>query len=523
MLIDDVNNLYYTKSSFTVTPTIPAGLVLSDSEKADIVGAIRVKDSASSSVNIATASWNNENKIALTFSDDLNASSTFSIAFDKVDGMTFNCATYTFKTFYYKGRGTNENRYQVENAAQLDLVRNYLNKHFLQTADIDIATYTWSAIASKCDANWDPIPFTGSYYGNGKIVKNLKIRNNDTDSAFGLFGYIGKDDSDAYSGKIASVTVDGCSAKNNDFDDSINQTIGILVFSLGENCSIENCILTDSLNSDRLVFCCGDFGGICFSNLGTITNCSVKNCSTENTSPRDYSVGLICNRNTGEISGCSVSDSIATVTDCIVSHNYRTVTNCSIKNCRIDLGSGIGWNTGEISGCSVSDSNFIESSAIVGENYGTVANCLVNNSNVYYGGICSNNGGEISGCYVLNTRVTDIFGFGVGGICRYNENKITSCYFYYDKDENPPVTGNAELGLLIGINQNNTNNNVSDCFTNKSGTLFGDNSGVVTNCYSEIDTYDKFSIQTWSDGAWNAYNVGADKPWPLDLINNPRQ
>ena len=519
MLIDDVNNLYYTKSSFTVTPTIPAGLVLSDSEKADIVAAIRVKDSASNSVNIATASWNNENIIALSFNDDLNASSTYSIAFDNMEGMTLNCATYSFKTFYYKGRGTNENRYQVENAAQLDLIRNYLNKHFLQTADIDIATYTWSAIAGRCDANLNPIPFTGSYYGNGKIVKNLKIRDNDTDSAFGFWGYVAKDDSDVYSGKIASMTIDGCSARSTDDVDVIGRDLGIFVFTLGENCSLENCCLTDSLNSGRLDLCTVDFGGICFTNYGTITNCSVKNCSVENYSSRDFCASIICLYNSGEISGCSVSDSIGILTECIAFSNSGTITNCSIKNCRFTHGCGINWSDGEISGCSVFDSNFFGNTSLVNSNEGTVTNCLVNNCNVYYGGICNNNSGEVSRCYVLNTTVTEVSDFGVGGICRYNENKVTSCYFYYDKDDTPPLTGYVKLGLLIGINENN---NVSDCFTNKSEDLFGDNSGVVTNCYSEIDAYDKFSGKTWSDGAWDAYNV-SNTNWPPDLKNNPRQ
>ena len=293
MLIDDVNNLYYTKSSFTVTPTIPAGLVLSDSEKADIAGAIRVRDSASNSVNIATASWNNENKIALTFNDDLNASSSFSIAFDKVDGMTFNCATYTFKTFYYKGRGTNENRYQVENAAQLDLVRNYLNKHFLQTADVDIATYAWIGIGNKYDVNMNPIAFTGSYYGNGKKIKNLKCRNpeawnpSEEWNSAGIFCNVENNGLDANSGKIASVTVDGVSVKGSDAnpDEHYCSDVGIIADCIYENCSIENCKVTDSLNGGSLVLCDDELdnehylGGIC---AYCDANATIRNCSVEN-------------------------------------------------------------------------------------------------------------------------------------------------------------------------------------------------------------------------------------------------
>ena len=168
VVIDDVNNLYYTKATFTITPTLGEGVTMTDTEKANILSAVSVKDAAGTSFGNATATWNNDGKIALSFLKDLTASTTFTISFGEVDEMTITCEPKTFKTFYFKGKGADDNRYQIENAEQLDYVRNYLDKHFVQIADIDLGAYTdnWTAIGINLDNPWNPVPFTGSYYGN---------------------------------------------------------------------------------------------------------------------------------------------------------------------------------------------------------------------------------------------------------------------------------------------------------------------------------------------------------------------
>ncbi len=598
MLIDDVNNLYYTKSSFTVTPTIPAGLVLSDSEKADIIGAIRVKDSASNSVNIATASWNNENKIALTFNDDLNASSTFSIAFDKVDGMTFNCATYTFKTFYYKGRGTNENRYQVENAAQLDLVRNYLNKHFLQTADVDIATYAWIGIGNKYDVNMNPIAFTGSYYGNGKKIKNLKCRNpeawnpSEEWNSAGIFCYVENNGLDANSGKIASVTVDGVSVKGSDAnpDEHYCSDVGIIADCIYENCSIENCKVTDSLNGGSLVLCddeldnehylggicaycdanatirncsvenltfvgkdggIGGFGGICYSNVGSIENCTISNV-TINT----HYIGGICYFNYGNLSQCNLSDSTleatgddsriggickttnANITDCSLSRttlkadgagcqiggirceyeDNPSISNCNISNSSFEITNG--GNSSKIGGiapesnstisyCSIDKSSFTlnggENSAIGGvitQGTGNISQCHItettfnlnggNNQNCYLGGICCNPENEISECYLTDCKFEETSGYNsyLAGISCLSYG-ISKCYV---KGTSFLLNGyaNANTYYIGGICGDDSNNNISECYVSESSIEGEDchdfyGGGIIGRLGCEVD------------------------------------
>ena len=94
------------------------------------------------------------------------------------------------------GSGTAADPYLVASAEQLDLVRQYLDKHFLQTQDIDLTPY----------ANWDPIGslymagaelleehidgFTGTYDGGGYTISNLTFNAPETDFAVGLFGLV---------------------------------------------------------------------------------------------------------------------------------------------------------------------------------------------------------------------------------------------------------------------------------------------------------------------------------------------
>ena len=84
-----------------------------------------------------------------------------------------------------------EGPYLIETPDQLNNVRNLLDKHFKQIADIDLSGYK----------NWEPIgvfvvwggpknkPFTGTYDGNDYKITNLTINRPETDQV-GLFGYL---------------------------------------------------------------------------------------------------------------------------------------------------------------------------------------------------------------------------------------------------------------------------------------------------------------------------------------------
>ena len=84
-----------------------------------------------------------------------------------------------------------EGPYLIATPDQLNNVRNLLDKHFKQIADIDLSGYK----------NWEPIgvfvvwggpknkPFTGTYDGNDYKITNLTINRPETDQV-GLFGYL---------------------------------------------------------------------------------------------------------------------------------------------------------------------------------------------------------------------------------------------------------------------------------------------------------------------------------------------
>jgi hypothetical protein len=77
---------------------------------------------------------------------------------------------------YFNFSGFEDGEYEVTTAAQLDNVRKNLKANYIQTQDIDLAAYGGGR-------GWRPIgdssilgqPFQGTYNGNGKKIKNLKI------------------------------------------------------------------------------------------------------------------------------------------------------------------------------------------------------------------------------------------------------------------------------------------------------------------------------------------------------------
>jgi len=83
------------------------------------------------------------------------------------------------------GSGTKSDPWQVENAEQLDAIRNYTSSHFIQIANIDLNLSPWNQ-------GWIPIslneerPFTGSYNGGGYEIINLYINLPEADYV-GLF------------------------------------------------------------------------------------------------------------------------------------------------------------------------------------------------------------------------------------------------------------------------------------------------------------------------------------------------
>ncbi|WP_173218558.1 S-layer homology domain-containing protein [Paenibacillus alba] len=90
---------------------------------------------------------------------------------------------------FTEGNGTAVNPYIIKTAEELNQMRNMLDKQYKLGADIDLAGF------DSGDGNgWMPIgdnsnPFTGTFDGNGHVIRNLTINRSDLDFV-GLFGYV---------------------------------------------------------------------------------------------------------------------------------------------------------------------------------------------------------------------------------------------------------------------------------------------------------------------------------------------
>lgn len=85
------------------------------------------------------------------------------------------------------GDGSADDPYQIATAEQLDAVRDYLDKHFVLTADIDL-TDEWEPIGTYVDwENPANQPFTGSLNGAGFAINGLFIDQPNRQDV-GLFG-----------------------------------------------------------------------------------------------------------------------------------------------------------------------------------------------------------------------------------------------------------------------------------------------------------------------------------------------
>ena len=97
-------------------------------------------------------------------------------------------STFAYVVIFAGGDGSVDNPYQIATPEQLDNMRNYLGKHFIQTADIDLNIAPYNS-----NEGWKPIgeegfEFNGTFNGNGKTISNLTIKRS-SGWGVGLFGF----------------------------------------------------------------------------------------------------------------------------------------------------------------------------------------------------------------------------------------------------------------------------------------------------------------------------------------------
>ncbi|MBI9017746.1 MAG: hypothetical protein JEZ07_10860 [Phycisphaerae bacterium] len=174
------------------------------------------------------------------------------------------------------GDGTAASPYQITNANQLVSIgsnEQLLDKHFILTADIDLAGYsfTQAVIAPDIDNteefNQGPA-FTGTFNGDGYRILNLTIdtlsdpnQSNDNNDFLGLFGVV--------SGEAAEIKYLAVENVNINGGPGADYVAGLVAGN--DQANINLCYTTGNINAGYYV------GGICgYNRQGKINNCYSK-------------------------------------------------------------------------------------------------------------------------------------------------------------------------------------------------------------------------------------------------------
>ena len=199
------------------------------------------------------------------------------------------------------GNGTENNPYKISTYEQLNQIRNYSNKYFIQTNNISVPEGT----------NWTPIEnFSGEYDGNGYSIDGLKIsisnKLGDVYSAFIInnSGYIHNLEFNNLNVNANAQTISTTST----YKSYVSYASGIASTNNGiiENCGISGYISSSSgLNT---AYC----GGIVLTNKGEIRYCYNK-CQVSASNGYNYAyAGGIAFSTSGTIYSCYNMGAIST-------------------------------------------------------------------------------------------------------------------------------------------------------------------------------------------------------------------
>ena len=265
------------------------------------------------------------------------------------------------------GSGTMEDPYLIATEDHLNNVRNHLDKHFRQTADLDLSSY-------RSGSGWAPIgtsanTFTGTYDGDGHTIGNLFIKQAGAWNVripAGLFGYTGAE-AEISNLTLESVDVTGC------------YYVGSLV---GNNSGgITNVSVSGTVTGEW------DTGGLVGLNKGTISLTTF----------------------TGAVTGADEIE-YGDWTGGLVGYNYGMITRCWVDATVVSKGDNAGGLVGE----SLTGGIITESCSA-----GTVT------AGDYIGGLVGANSGEITACLSICTVNGDS---DVGGLVGGNSGPIADSF-----------------------------------------------------------------------------------------------
>ncbi len=367
---------------------------------------------------------------------------------------------YPFQPFFIpvitEGSGTTDDPFLVDEAFELDIVRDWKNYNFIQTADIDLGISPWNE-----DKGWEPIGngtefFTGTYDGNGHTVSNLTI-NRPTEDYNALFGY-------SLGAEFKDIIMTGASVSGND------KNAVLLAYS--DSTSVTGCSVSGNINGD---FACGGL-------IGRSENSNISSCITDVsvTGTGKYTGGLVgrCHDST-TIESCST---------------YGTVTGTN--------------NTGGLAGL-IENSNItqcISSANVISDlnSGGLIGYC--DNSEIIYsyssGSVSagSNSGGFIG--YTLNSVVTHCYSTGSvdcpvsgGGLIGFegSGNSFTDCFWDIDTS--------GETSSAGGIGKTTAQMHCMYSFNNWDWENMWMITPEINNGYPFLEREELFAYSGWGDSS----------------------
>ena len=379
------------------------------------------------------------------------------------------------------GTGTSMNPWQIRTPARLNAIRGeYLDDHFILTTDLDFSEYTyedpekgWLPIGHDTDTGstfhqgrW----FTGSFDGNGHVIRNLRIDREGEDYV-GLFGRVGRGAS------IVSLGLE-------DLEVTGNQRVGGLVGEMDSTSTVTGSYATGSVEGEYAV------GGLAGLSFGPVTD-SYATGSVRG----DQRVGGLVGYSDGTVMGSYATGSV-TGDDNVgglvgfmghlgtVMGSYATGSVTGDDN----VGGLVGLDfAGAVTGSYATGSVTGESSVggLIGESYAAVTGSYATGSvtgDQRVGGLAGLMGkrGTVSSSYA--TGAVTGSGFSVGGLVgENNDGTVRSSY------ATGSVTGDQRVGGLVGWN----NDTVTGSYATGSvtgdrrvGGLVGWNNDTVTHSYA---------------------------------------
>lgn len=272
------------------------------------------------------------------------------------------------------GDGTELNPYLVEDAYDLNAVRNNLSAHYKQTADIDLNIYStgngWIPIGQET------IEFTGVYDGDGYEIRNLWCNNLVGNN--GMFGFI-RDGA-----KLKNILLKNTIlARAGDYTGGLVGRCGNLSENAIVNCHVTGIINELNINKQNIG---GLVGRVDSAGITTIDNCSFEGqvfSSYVGTGAGEIG-GLIGNKNTNLVRCWSKGSVIA--------------PSASV------IGGLVGSNSGDCgysySLCDVQGNRHV--GGFMGQGGGTMLNCWSRGNvqgDMYVGGFVGTQHGTINRCY----------------------------------------------------------------------------------------------------------------------------